>query len=89
MAAVQEHLMIVRALDRGVPEEKLARALNVNVQHVRRRVSLLNGICREAVAALADKAGNSVTFDALRKMKPTRQLEACDLMASASNFSSA
>ncbi|MEH3038490.1 MAG: ParB N-terminal domain-containing protein [Sphingomonas paucimobilis] len=28
LATIQEHYMIVRALDRGVPEEKLARALN-------------------------------------------------------------
>lgn len=88
VAIVQEHLMIVRALERGVPEDKLARALNVNVQHVRRRVSLLNGICPEAVSALAEKAVNPVTFEVLRKMKPNRQREACDLMASASNFSS-
>lgn len=88
VAIVQEHLMIVRALERGVPEDKLARALNVDVQHVRRRVGLLNGICREAVTVLADKAVNPVTFDVLRKMKPNRQREACDLMASASNFSS-
>jgi RepB plasmid partitioning protein len=85
---VQEHLMIVRALDLGVPEEQLARALNVNVQHVRRRVSLLNGICSEAVTVLADKPVNTVTFDILRKMKPNRQVEACRLMTSASNISS-
>jgi hypothetical protein len=88
VATVQEHLMIVRALERGVPEEKLARALDVDVQHVRRRVSLLNGICSEAVTILADKPVNPVTFDVLRKMKPDRQVEACGLMASASNFSS-
>jgi RepB plasmid partitioning protein/ParB-like nuclease domain len=89
VATVQEHLMIVRALERGVSEEKLARALNVNVQHVRRRVSLLNGICQRAVGLLADKSVNPVTFDVLRKMKPERQIEACNLMTSASDFSSA
>jgi len=88
VATVQEHLMIVRALERGVPEEKLARALDVNVQHVKRRVSLLNGICPEAITLLADKAVNPVMFDVLRKMKPGRQVEACGLMTSASNFSS-
>ena len=88
VSVVQEHLMIVRALERGVPEDKLARALNVNVQHVRRRVGLLNGICPEAASVLADKTVNPETFDALRKMKPNRQRDACDLMASASNFSS-
>jgi RepB plasmid partitioning protein/ParB-like nuclease domain len=88
VAPVQEHLMIVRALERGIPEKKLARALNVNIQHIKRRASLLNGICPEVIATLKDKAVNPVTFDALRKMKPDRQIEACGLMASTSNFSS-
>ena len=88
VAPVQEHLMIMRALERGIPEEKLARALNVNVQHIKRRASLLNGICQEVVHLLKDKPVNPVTFDALRKMKPERQIEACRLMSSTSNFSS-
>ena len=80
--------MIMRALERGIPEEKLARALNVNIQHIKRRATLLNGICPEVVHLLKDKPVNPVTFDALRKMKPERQIEACNLMASTSNFSS-
>jgi hypothetical protein len=88
VAPIQEHLMIVGALERGIPEEKLARALDVNIQHIKRRASLLNGICPEVVSVLKDKPVNPVTFDALRKMKPERQIEACNLMASTSNFSS-
>jgi hypothetical protein len=88
VAPVQEHLMIIRALERGIPEEKLARALNVNIQHIRRRARLLNGICPEVISALKDKPVNPVTFDALRTMKPERQIEACNLMESTSNFSS-
>ena len=34
LAAVQEHKMILRAIERGVPEEKIAKALNINVQSV-------------------------------------------------------
>jgi ParB-like chromosome segregation protein Spo0J len=88
VAPIQEHLMIMRALERGIPEEKLARALNVNIQHIKRRATLLNGICPEVVHILKDEPVNPVTFDALRKMKPERQIEACNLMASTSNFSS-
>jgi hypothetical protein len=88
VAPVQEHLMIMRALERGIPEEKLARALNVNIAHIKRRAALLNGICPEVVHLLKDKPVNPVTFDALRKMRPERQIEACSLMASTSNFSS-
>jgi hypothetical protein len=88
LAVVQEHFMIVRAIERGVSEEKLAKALNVNIEHVRRRRTLLNGICSEAVDRLRDKSVNPVTFNLLRKMKPTRQVEACRLMVTASNYTS-
>ncbi|HEY0329866.1 MAG TPA: plasmid partitioning protein RepB C-terminal domain-containing protein [Rhodopseudomonas sp.] len=88
LATVQEHFMITRALERGVSEEKLAKALNVNIQHIQRRRSLLNGVCPEVVDMLKDRAVNPVTFDVLRKMRPMRQIEAAELMQSASNFSS-
>lgn len=88
LATIQEHFMILRALDRGVSEEKLARALNVEVKHLKRRKTLLDGICPEVVELLKDKSVNPGTFEVLRKMKPYRQIEAADLMASAANFSS-
>lgn len=88
LATIQEHFMIVRALERGVPEEKLAKALDVNIQHIKRRRTLLNGVCPEVVEMLKDKVVNPSTFDVLRKMKPMRQIEVADLMQSVSNFSS-
>ena len=45
LATIQEHYMIVRALDRGVSEEKLARALNVDV-----KVILSAAICSQGSA---------------------------------------
>jgi ParB-like chromosome segregation protein Spo0J len=89
LATVQEHFMIVRALERGVSEEKLARALNVDVKAIKRRRNLLDGIAPEAVELLKDRAVNPVAFDALRKMKPMRQIEVAELMISAGNFTSA
>jgi ParB-like chromosome segregation protein Spo0J len=88
LAVVQEHFMILRAIERGVSEEKVAKALDVNVEHIRRRRRLLKGICPEVVDLLKDKSVNPVTFDVLRKMKPVRQIESCKLMASASNYAS-
>src|SRR3546814_5958687 len=35
MAIVQEHKMILKALEKGVSEERLARALNVNITTIR------------------------------------------------------
>ena len=88
LATVQEHYMIVRALERGVPEEKLAKALDVDVSLIWRRRNLLDGICAEVVELLKDKQVNPATFEILRKMKSPRQIETAELMAMAGNFSS-
>ena len=89
VSAMQEHQMIMRAIERGVQETKIAKALNVNLQYIKRRNGLLRQICPEAVHALKEQEVNPVTFDVLRKMKPRRQIEACQLMTSAGNYSSA
>jgi ParB-like chromosome segregation protein Spo0J len=87
LATVQEHFMIVRAVERGVSEEKLAKALNLDVRGIKRRRVLLVGVCPEAIELLKDKSVNSRTFDILRKMKPMRQIEAAELMTTAGNYS--
>lgn len=79
--------MIVRALDRGVSEEKLARALDVDVKVVRARRDLLAGISAEVAELLKDKPVGQGAFTKLRKMKPIRQLEVAELMVSANNYS--
>jgi hypothetical protein len=43
LATIQEHYMIVRVLERGVPEEKLACELNVDAMVIRQRRHLLAG----------------------------------------------
>jgi ParB-like chromosome segregation protein Spo0J len=88
LGTVQEHFMIVKALERGVAEGKLAKALNVNIEMVKRRRSLLDGICPEVIDLLKDRSVDPSTFDSLRKMKPIRQIEAAELMATVGNFSS-
>ncbi|MBX3440720.1 MAG: ParB N-terminal domain-containing protein, partial [Planctomycetaceae bacterium] len=87
LSPVQEHKMIRRAIERGVPEEKIAKALDINPQSVRRKVRMLNGICDEAVAILKDKPCPMAVFEILRKMKPLRQLEAAELLVNANNYS--
>jgi ParB-like chromosome segregation protein Spo0J len=88
LATIQEHYMIVRALERGVSEEKIARALNVDARAIRRRRSLLDGVCPEVVEMLKDRSVNPVTFDVLRKMKAVRQIEVAELLLAANNFTS-
>lgn len=86
LATIQEHYMIVRAIERGVSEEKIARALNVDVRSIRRRRALLEGVCPEVVELLKDRSVNPVTFEVLKKMKPGRQVEVAELMLAAGNF---
>lgn len=88
LATIQEHYMIVRALERGVSEEKIARALNVDAKAIQRRRSLLEGVCPEIIEMLKDRSVNPVTFDVLRKMKTMRQIEAAELMLATNNFTS-
>jgi ParB-like chromosome segregation protein Spo0J len=88
LATVQEHFMILRALKSGVSESKLAKALNVDIDQIKRRKNLLRDICPEVVEIMKDKAVNPDTFDILRKMRPLRQIEAAELMESAANWTS-
>lgn len=87
LAPVQEHKMILKAIDRGVPEEKIAAALDLNLQTIRRKVRLLEGLCDEAVSILKDKPCTTAVFEVLRKMKPLRQIEAAELLVNANNYS--
>lgn len=85
-APIQEHKMIVRAVESGVSEEKIAQALNVNVKSIIQKRSLLDGICPEAVDLLKDKMLASGVFRVLKKMKPSRQIETAMLMIDTNAF---
>lgn len=87
LATVQEHFMILRALERGVSEERLARALDLDIDTIRRKRDLLAGICPEAVELLKEAHFHQDVTRHLRKMKPARQIECTELMLSVNNFS--
>ena len=87
LAAVQEHRMIKRAVERGVPEQRIAEALGLDVSSIRRRSKMLNGICADAVEILKDTPCPLAVFDILRCMAPIRQFEAAELMVGQNNFS--
>jgi ParB-like chromosome segregation protein Spo0J len=72
---IQEHRMIQRAIDRGVPKERIAEALGLDVQTVRRRTCMLEGICANAAEILKDTPCPAGTFDVLRRMAAMRQVE--------------
>lgn len=87
LAIVQEHKMILNAVEKGVPEERLARALNVNISNIRAKRNLLVGICPEAAHLLRDKHVALNTFVELRRLKPMRQIEAAELMIAMNRYS--
>ena len=87
LSAVQEHRMIVRAMDRGVPAEQIAEALELDVISIKRRFRLLDGICPEAIEMLKDTTCPMAVFEILRQMAPIRQVEAAELMIGQNNFS--
>lgn len=86
IAMIQEHRMIVKAVERGVPEDRIAKALNVDVQNIVRKRRLLEGICPEVADILKDKHIAINTFTELKKMLPLRQIEAAELMVAMNKF---
>jgi hypothetical protein len=80
LSAVQEHKMIVKALDAGVSEAKLAKVLNIDVRSLQSKKNMLDGICPEAVELLKDKILSEHVFRVLKKMKPVRQVKAAMIM---------
>ena len=86
LSPIQEHTMILKAVDRGLSEEAMAEALNVNIADIRRKRNLLTGICPNAVNILKDQMVSAGVFPILRQMKDTRQFEAAVLMNDANLY---
>jgi hypothetical protein len=87
LSPVQEQRMIAKAIERNVPKEKIARALDINVRSLSRKVQLLDGLCEEVIGLMKDKMCPLAVFDVLRKMNSLRQIEAAELLINANNFS--
>ncbi len=87
LATIQEHKMILKAIERGVPQMRIAKALDINVATIRQKCSLLEGICPEVAELLKDKHCALNTFRSLRQMKPMRQFEVVELMIAMDNYS--
>lgn len=83
LSTIQEHYMIRRAIERGVPAKRLATVLNIDTSQIFKKMKLLNGICPEAAELLKDRQFSADISRVLRKMKPTRQIECVELMVSA------
>ena len=78
--------MIRRAVDRGVTPERLAKSLELDLEHITKKINLLDGICAEAVRLLRDQHFSANLSPVLRKLKPTRQVECVELMVATNNI---
>lgn len=86
IAIIQEHRMIIKAIERGVSEERLAKALNVDVASIKRKRRLLDGICVEAAEILNDKHIAIHALAEFKKLAPLRQIEAAELMVAMNKY---
>lgn len=87
IAVIQEHRMILQAVQKGASEDRLARALNVNIANIRMKRNLLVGICSEVSDLLSDKHVPLKVFQELRKLKPMRQIAAAEMMVAMNRYS--
>ncbi len=87
LATIQEHKMILKAIERGVSQERIAKTLDINVSTIRQKRSLLDGICPETAELLKDRHCPLNTFHSLKRMKPMRQVEVAELMIAMDNYS--
>ena len=86
LSTIQEHHMLRRAVERGVSAERLAIALDIDVNTINKKMTLLDGLCTEVVDLLKDQTFSAEVARVLRKMKPTRQVECVELMLSANTI---
>lgn len=87
LSPVQDQRMIAAAIKQGVPLDRLAAALDISPSVLTRRRTLIDGVCAEVQTLLADKLIPRQIFEILKRMKPLRQIEACELMEGQANWS--
>ena len=87
LSVIQEHKMIVKAVDGGTPIEQLVKSLGLSADAIKQRFKLLDGICPEAIALLAEKPATRGMFNVLRQMKPFRQMDVAQAMINLNNYS--
>jgi len=86
ISPIQEHFMLLKALESGVSEERVSSVLGIDVAAIRKKRNLLEGICPEAVELLKDRRATPGALRELRRVTPMRQIEMAELMTASSNF---
>ncbi|MCL4750455.1 MAG: ParB N-terminal domain-containing protein [Myxococcales bacterium] len=86
IAPIQEHRMIMKAIEAGVSEERIARALNLSPKTIRAARSKLTDITPEAIDRLKDKPVADQALRVMKKVKPFRQVEMAELMVLSNTY---
>ena len=86
LSPIQENGMILRAIKDGVPAERIAAALHVDIKKIKASMNLLSGIHPEVVEMLHAKQVTPGALIILKKVNPVRQLEMAELMVSTNTF---
>jgi hypothetical protein len=86
ISPIQEHRMIVKAVNQGVPPERIAAALDIPVRVVKAFMNLLSGIHPDVADLLKDKNISPRTIRLLRRVNGVRQIEIAELMVGAENY---
>jgi ParB-like chromosome segregation protein Spo0J len=87
LAPIQANRMILKALDAGVPDERLAKALDRSLTTIRTSRTMLKDICAEALDLLKDKPVAAGALRLFKHVKPLRQIEMAELMNKMANYS--
>ena len=86
LSLIQEHKMIMKALEGGVTEEQIAKALDLDVHKIVLGKNLLEGLHPEAIQILKDKPITEKALRILKQVKALRQIEMAQLMVSGNNY---
>jgi ParB-like chromosome segregation protein Spo0J len=86
ISPIQEHRMILKAVNNGVSEKRLAAALNVPCRVITASLNLLSGIHEEAVELLKNKSISAPAIRRLKRVNGQRQIEIAELMVAANNY---
>jgi len=86
ITVIQEHAMIMKAIDHGVKPEQIAKALAVDVAKITSQFNLLEGLHAEVIELLKDKPITATALRIFRKVKAVRQIDMAQLMVAGNNY---
>lgn len=86
LSLIQEHRMIMKAIEGGVSEKQIAEALDLDVKKIIQGKNLLDGLHPEAVQILKEKPITERALRIMKQVKALRQIEMAQLMVSGNNY---